>query len=362
MATSDQTPSSALLRLRPADVVRLCGLSAAAAGLDLAASHSVVSGQRVGDRLLATVNDAASAAAYTVWAEIGGDDADADAARWQCDCGSAGPLACAHVAALLSAWIAHPGDFTAEGASGSHTQAAEDPDGEPHPRIASPATGRGAISASGAPHRAEEAPGERAATTLAATLARMNVADAEVIARRLFGAETSETGEDSWARILAALSDPAWLQSLLHRLDVSAQTLLALLHLGGGATTSDDLEQLAARLATPLSALQSDVAVLERHALLAPMLPTRAPSEHGPGASWRHVAGWRIPDEIRRALSGSLSLPLTALPVCAATRSAARCGSPLTPSSPSPAVMRRPAPTRCARFQGSISSSADNTK
>ena len=323
MATSDQTPSSALLRLRPADVVRLCGLSAAATGLDLAAGHSVVRGQRVGDRLLATVNDAASATAYTVWAEIGDDDADA--ARWRCDCAHASPLACAHVAALLSAWIAHPGDFTAEGAPGSPTQAAEEPDGESHPRIAPPASGRGAISASGSPHRVEEAPGERAATTLAAALARMNAADAELIARRLFGAETGETGEvgeDSRARILAALSDRAWLQSLLLRLDVSARTLLALLHLAGGAMTSADLEDLATRLATPLSALQGDVGVLERHALLAPMLPTRAPSEHGPGASWRHVAGWRIPDEVRRALSGSLFLPLTALPAQGTSRAA----------------------------------------
>jgi hypothetical protein len=140
----------------------------------------------------------------------------------------------------------------------------------------------------------------------------MNAADVVVIARRIFG--EAEESDALGARILAALSDPARLQALLHRLDESARRLLALLALAGGATTTADLETLAIRLGSPLSAVRSDLAVLERHALLLPMLPTRAPSEHGPGASWRHVAGWRIPDEVRRALTMSLALPLDALP------------------------------------------------
>ena len=145
----------------------------------------------------------------------------------------------------------------------------------------------------------------------------MNATDVDALARRLFSAESNQevgTGEESRARILGALSDPARLQILLHRLDASARTLLTLLALAGGATTAADLEALAARLSVPLSALQNDSAVLERHALLLPMLPTHAPSEYGPGATWRHVAGWRIPDEVRRALSGSFALPLAALP------------------------------------------------
>ncbi|HET9980133.1 MAG TPA: hypothetical protein VFQ32_06805 [Ktedonobacterales bacterium] len=312
MATSDQTPSSALLRLRPADVVRLCGLTAAATGLDLAASHSVVGGQRVGDRLLATVNDAAGASAHAVWAEI--SDEGGDAARWACDCAHAGPLACAHVAALLSAWIAHPGDFLIPGA--------EPDEGDPLPQPL-PDAGRGArpepvpaprVLAQDSPFsRRRGGEGEKASpTTLAATLAQMNATDMVVIARRIFG--EAEGSDDIGARIVAALSDPARVQALLHRLDESARRLLALLALVGGATTSADLEALAARLTVPLSALRSDLAVLERHALLLPMLPTRAPSEHGPGATWRHVAGWRIPDEVRRALSVSLTLPMDALP------------------------------------------------
>jgi hypothetical protein len=158
----------------------------------------------------------------------------------------------------------------------------------------------------------------------------MSAADAQVIARRIFGSDGSDgsadLGDDSAARrtrILATLSDPVSLRGLLNRLDSSARTLLTLLELAGGATTTADLEGLAARLATPLSALQADVAVLERHALLLPMLPSRAPSEHGPGASWRHVAGWRIPDEVRRAGAVALPWPLEALPTQGAGQAAA---------------------------------------
>jgi len=166
----------------------------------------------------------------------------------------------------------------------------------------------------------------------------MNAADVEIFVRRLFG--DADTDENHRARILAALSNPAQLQALLHRLDESARWLLALLALAGGATTTADLEALAARLGVPLSALRSDVAVLERHALLLPMLPTSAPSEHGPGASWRHVAGWRIPDEIRRALSVSLALPLDTLPA----QGPGRAAPPLIEPHGSPIRVQRNTP------------------
>jgi hypothetical protein len=158
--------------------------------------------------------------------------------------------------------------------------------------------------------------------TLASTLARMNATDVDVIARRILSptlgtestnhSEDAEHAEDGRQQIVAALSDPTRLWSLLNRLDSSARRLLTLLDLAGGTMTAADLEALAVRIAQPLSALQGDVAVLERHALLLPMLPASAPSQHGPGSSWRHVAGWRVPDEVRRAFSPPL--PLDALP------------------------------------------------
>ena len=252
-----------------------------------------------------------------------------------------GPLACAHVAATLSAWIAHPTDFAIIGA------AAPD-DAEPESTRSLPPP-----TASLAPPT-QTSPGVRAAPatdsmTLASALARMNVVDVDVIAHRILSPNLAtesmnhpeDAGDigDARQHIVAALSDPTRLWSLLNRLDSSARRLLTLLDLAGGTMTAADLEALAIRIAQPLSALQGDVAVLERHALLLPMLPASAPSQHGPGSSWRHVAGWRIPDEVRRAFSPPL--PLDALPA----QYGSRYGPPLVePLGADPIHMIRSSP------------------
>lgn len=315
MATSEQTPSPALLRLRPADVVRFCGLNAAAAGLDLAANHSVIASRREGQRLLATV---VGEPPRDAWVELAGEG---DSARWSCACGHPGPLACVHVAAILSAWIAHPSDFIAHDAHDAHA-ATPLPAAEPECESASSARDSRSFEPPRTPIRADAAADT---TTLEHALARMNVADLEEAARRVLGTELTGGGVLGQARrsLLTALSDPSFLHSLLNRLDSSARTLLSFLDVAGGTVTAADLEALAGRIARPVSAVESDVAVLERHALLLPMLPESAPSQHGPGSSWRHVAGWRIPDEVRRA--AAVSLPLDAL----ATQGGTPLGAPL---------------------------------
>ncbi|HEU4783016.1 MAG TPA: hypothetical protein VFS83_06740, partial [Ktedonobacterales bacterium] len=306
MATSGQSPSAALLRLRAADVVRVCGLSAAAVGLELAANHRVLAGQRDGSRLLATVMDGSPRTVSVEAAE------DTDAMLWACDCTHAGPLACEHVAAILSAWVAHPSDFQVNG-----REKASDAESEPpaentrtHPLTSDIALPSLAVPAA-------------ETLTLAGALARMNATDVDVVARRILGIDMPGDTSDAIREIVAALSDPAHLQTLLKQLERPARTLLTLIDLSGGAMTAADIEGLANRIGRPLSAMQGDIAVLERHALLLPKLPSSAPSQHGPGASWRHVAGWRIADEVRRALA--TSLPLEALP----TQREARLAPPL---------------------------------
>ncbi|HEY7342484.1 MAG TPA: hypothetical protein VH591_16540 [Ktedonobacterales bacterium] len=295
MATSEQSSSAALLRLRAADVVRICGLNAAAAGLELASSHCVVAGQRDGARLLATVMDGEPC---TVSVEV---TDDTNSVQWACDCAHAGPLACEHVAATLSAWIAHPSDFLVKGSENT---------AEVTPELS-----------------AERAPAQPDATdfaapslilpaaetlTLAGALARMSAADVGAIARRILDTDLPGDTADIVRAIVAALSDPRRLQALYKQLERPAQMLLTRIDLAGGAMTAADVESLASRIGRPLSAVQSDIAILERHALLLPKLPSSAPSQHGPGATWRHVAGWRIADEVRWALA--TSLPIEPLP------------------------------------------------
>ncbi|HEX5570053.1 MAG TPA: hypothetical protein VFX31_01610, partial [Ktedonobacterales bacterium] len=71
---SGQPPPLSLLRLREADVVRLCGLSAAARGMDLLARRALAQPHRDGPRLSATSSDgAANEAAAEAWAELTGE-------------------------------------------------------------------------------------------------------------------------------------------------------------------------------------------------------------------------------------------------------------------------------------------------
>src|SRR5579885_503847 len=76
----NQSPSAALLRLREADVVRFCGLAAAARGLVSVAQHAVTQGQRAENWLSATVSERETMA--HAWAEAIGSDPLT--IRWRC--------------------------------------------------------------------------------------------------------------------------------------------------------------------------------------------------------------------------------------------------------------------------------------
>lgn len=112
-------PPLALLRLREAGVVRLCGLAAASRGLDLAARHALSQVRREGARLSALVGVDTPIVA---WFEVISADPTLEAltlaaTRWGCAAhapdaaGATGTPGCEHVAAILSAWVRAPGDF-----------------------------------------------------------------------------------------------------------------------------------------------------------------------------------------------------------------------------------------------------------
>jgi len=304
-------PPASLLRLREADVVRLCGFGAAARGLELADRRAVAAGRREGGRLEATVADETPC---QVEAELAGEGAP-PALRWRCsaDAGAPGGPGCSHVAALLTAWIRAPGDFAEADAAASRPAAPAAPVEHPppeRPRVSQPAlmTPRGAAR-------------PRAGGRLADELARLPTAELLALARRILGKELSE--HEARAEIAAALGDPARVAALLGRLDEGPRRLLAYLVLLGGAVTAADLDALATRANLAPSAAQADVAALTRHgfAFAAPGLRAdeglggqreAARRDQGAGPRWRALAGWRIPPEVRAALAPPL--PIAPLP------------------------------------------------
>ncbi len=320
---ADGAPPLALLRLREADIVRLCGLGAASRGLDLATRRALSQPRRDGSRLSALVG---SDEPVEAWIEASETPEPAESLtlavmRWGCVAHSQGAPAapglpgCEHVAAVLSAWVRAPGDF--------HTPAApqEQP---PAPDMPAP-SGASASPTAEAPTPAKTArAGPRAPASLADELRRLPERELQALARRALGASDAtpaRTVAETLAALESALRDPDTLARLLARLEPEARETLAWLRLAGGALTAAGLDALASRSGRPVSALRGALATLERHGLLFPnLLPDMAPAQPSEPRerSWRGVTGWRIAPETRAALPRELPIqPLSRAEIAA---------------------------------------------
>lgn len=302
-------PPAALLRLREGDVVRLCGLDATAHGLELSGRHGVTRPRRDGARLEALVRDDIPCHAWIAARDDPTGDASARGAlRWGCDCASTSVLACAHVAALLTAWVRHPADFAAT--------ASPEPEHAPVTTEAQAPPARAARLRQPpllAPPRAARTP-----VTLRDELGRLPNAELAARARRVLGAEAgTPTDHELATRLAAVLTDSLFVEALIARLDPRIGELLTLILLCGAAVTVADVDALAQRLDQPASALYADLTALERHALVFRVAgQPGSPATGGQRASGQ-LAGWRIPPEVAAALH--VSLPLSPLPTTGAS-------------------------------------------
>lgn len=352
---SGQPPPIGLLRLREADVVRLCGLSAAAQGMDLLARRALTQPRRDGSRLSGATTAASASAAdeapVEAWAELTGE-APQIGLLWGCSLHAPPEQAgqqvarrgpgCEHVAAILTAWIRAPGDFV--------TPLAEAP--EPAPTLSPEVIESAARDQRERNERQERGEAQREAeretaqpqqarllsmprqarpqtpATLSDELRRLPALEISAIARRTLGAEMEEA--EARTKLESALRDPALLRALTARLDAEAAEALAWLRLAGGALTAADLDALAARAGRPVSALRSAFTTLERHGLVfaavtpagASATPQSSGGEAGDEHGWRRLKGWRLAPETRDALPRELPIPIheRPLPVSASAR------------------------------------------
>lgn len=304
-------PPLALLRLREADIVRLCGLGAASRGLDLAARRALSQPRRDGARLSALVgaDEPVEAWIEPVKADEPVESLTLAAMRWGCAAHTPdapaphGSSGCEHVAAVLSAWVRAPGDFRTPAAPQEEPPASDNP----APASVPPSTPDGPP----APAKSARA-GLRAPASLADELRRLPERELAALGRRTLGSDTpARTAEETLAALESALRDPGALARLLAKLEPEAREALAWLRLAGGALTVAGLDALATRSGRPVSALRGVLATLERHALLFPnLLPEAAPAQPGESRerSWRGVSGWRIAPETRAALPRELPI------------------------------------------------------
>ncbi|MEO7001991.1 MAG: hypothetical protein ABI068_09200 [Ktedonobacterales bacterium] len=361
-----QAAPTALVRLREADVVRLCGLAAAARGIELASHRAIGALRREGLRLSGIVTPTTGGAALeqriAVWAELASEDALPANLRWDCSQHSAptdvmtataaaqpdqpalptavpaGGQGCEHVAALLTTWIRAPADFQtpAPFAPAQPRIAGETP---PMPQLSpSPHAPLHAADAVVqprllAPERAARSPQPPHPTgnTLADALARLNNDALLVLARRVLGVEATEpsayAAQEARRRLITTLTDPPLARALVARLENGAQALLTDLLLLGGAITGTDLDAYAVRAGHAPAATRADMTLLERHGLVfaasgAGALAPRDDINNTNDAAnaqrfperqserrWGDITGWRIPPEIRAALPVTLPAP-----------------------------------------------------
>jgi len=282
------TPPAILIRLREADVVRFCGLESAAAGIEIVRRRLVGDCQRHGALLSAVIHDAEECPVRATLESAGGPVQ----LQWHCKAHSSSSeissseQACPHVAALLTMWIRTPSDFQVASATGAISS--EPRPTTPHARLHPPL--QQVLVQAERPKR------PHTVSTLREELAHMPAQDVTAIARRISGAELDE---HEARRVLGVLlADPAQVATIAGRLDVGAHAMLNDLLCMGGAITAMGVDDLAARTGRTPSTVRSWLSVLERHGLVYRATQTT----HRAGTSWRDLAGWRIPPEIRDAL------------------------------------------------------------
>jgi hypothetical protein len=226
---------AALLHLREAEVVRLCGLARAARGQDFARTGKVSQAERLAGTLRATVLEGELARAVQARFSESGLDA------WECACSPASPdetssmliarPPCEHVAALLSLWVREPEQFRRAVPTRPVPEARE----------------RGAAaSAAEAPQVSEPEPAPVPSPTLA---------------------------------------DLAHLEETLSR-------LLNLLVLAGGRVTAEEAKRLFTRL--ELGEPEAALAALERLREAGFVLPVFAASSPRPRAAADGPSGWMV--------------------------------------------------------------------
>ncbi len=242
----------ALVHLREAEIVRLCGLARAARGQEYARLGRVQQAERAAGTLRATVLDGETGRAVT------GHFSDSGLKSAECSCSppqsnphpspsGVQPL-CEHVAALLTLWVRSPEQFRAVALASEADEASAGVDAAP-------------------------------------ALEEAAVLDAAAAPTRAGSGETAVT--------------PAEALASLEHLDQGLRRFLNLLALAGGSITEHEAQQLFLRF--DLGESEAALAALERlhqHGLAQPVFA-------GGGSSWGAAdrpAGWSIPDTLLERL------------------------------------------------------------
>lgn len=327
-----------LQRLRATDIIRMAGLTVASLGQEYSrtgAVHStqrqearisgVVDGPHIAHAIAATASNTPSPALegdthrqhYPVWVEVTG------ATTWKsaCPCSPNAPAnapLCAHAAALLYQWLAHPSTF-----------ALLAPDPAPYPPYLPQSAERGeedipfthdgqATERDGA--RLERPPGVAKPLTASRgpapllnvqdIVAQLSLSDLRTIAREYDAALNGAGKQQLVETILSALREPETIRRVAATLEKPPRQLLAALTLAGGSMSDDDLRGVYERFSLGVpNQLQTVLAALQNKGFLFRTSLNSSPQQRIGLSGALLDVGWYVPMEVRTALR--VSVPVT---------------------------------------------------
>jgi hypothetical protein len=302
----------ALQRLRAADIIRMAGLAAAAAGQEYCRSGAVHNTQRQGAQLAGVVEvpHSNTSAAEVPAAETRGYSVEVEiqsVASWvgNCQCGQSTSVAlCVHAAALLYQWLARPAVFVAptttkQEPDSGHEEAEEALEHTPKPEH---------IPVFTKPPLALHTP--VLSGTLQEILTQFSLSDLRSIAREYEVVPNGMTKPQLVEVIIEAINQPEAVRKVAATLEKSQRQLLAALTLAGGSMTDDELRGLFERfsLGQP-GQLQSVLLTLQGRALLFRTSLNSSPQQRIGLSGALLDIGWYVPVEVRAALR--VMVPIT---------------------------------------------------
>ena len=321
-----------LQRLRATDIIHMAGLTVASLGQEYSRVGSFRETRRQGARISGILEIPPTAYALAAWdknetAQKVQEKAEKQllcsvdveiksASEWVCHCSCDSPstLLCAHAAALLYYWLAHPAAFllVAEPASLAR-QSSE----ERRPTFSIPNEAKSEVSSAETARQVSLASSMiiRYSADLLNVLMQLGLSELRGIAREYELVTNGMTKSQLAEKLVETLKQPEAVRRVAATLEKSQRQLLAALTLAGGVITDEDLRSLFERfsLGQP-GQLQRVLLILQGKALLfrTSMSSYATPPLGSLGGALLDV-GWYVPVEVR--LSLRVSVPVTSFDV-----------------------------------------------
>jgi hypothetical protein len=327
----DDVVPSFLQHFRAGDILRVAGLAVASAGQEFCRAGAVQATMRQGSKLLGTVDTSLLAHRKSSTAHNRANNTDQPIPAQQCyevslevesdsswtsycSCSPGSALPCAHAAALLYQWLAHPTTFFTTEQERETIPQFDGQNGHNDPLLPIFPNGPGANTrltpgsdppaiSPGQSNPLIIMRGPSAFDDLSGLLFQIGLGDLRTMARE-FEIPTTGLNRQQLAEALAAvLTQPEAIRKVTGTLEKPQRQLLATIILAGGSVTDDELHGLFERFSFgKAEKLQSILSALQNKGLLFHTSMNASPQQRIGLSGTLIDIGWHVPPGVRSAL------------------------------------------------------------